>query len=155
MEVKKLDKEKILTDLFENDFAEYEFKLFDKYPVKIRTVTAEAQLDIEKTMTDTRGSQLYMLHDYGLNLLSHTVISYNKKSFSDQAEAYAHLKKLPGTIIDALIKVVQAFEKAISAMAVPDNIDEVFFGIPSTEQGSVPSSTESNSVDEGVSEKQS
>jgi hypothetical protein len=149
-------KKKLLEDLFFNGYATREIKLLDgKISAVVRNLAAKDQLAIENSLSTLTGSTAYVLHTYSINLLSNTLVSYGKSNFKDSVEARTYLEKLPGAVIDYIVKKQTEFEKEIAELYTGEEIDKVFFGTASTEDESKPSSKESISETEEASGKES
>ena len=134
----------LLEDLFFQGYATKEVSLLDgKITAVIRSLSAKNQLLIEKSLATLKGSTAYVLHTYSLKLLSHTIIQYGKEEFKDSVEAKKCLEKLPGAVIDYLVKQQTQFEREIAKLYTGQEIDEVFFETASTEHESKQSSKES------------
>ena len=151
---KSKEKKQLLEDLFFNGFAMRKIELLDgKVTATLKNLAAKDQLAIENSLSTLKGSTAYVLHSYSINLLSKTLTQYGKQQFKDSVEARDFLDKLPGAVIDYLVKKQTEFEKEIAELYTGEEIDKVFFGTASTEPESKPSSEESISENEEVSEK--
>ena len=150
------EKKQLLEDLFFNGYATRNIDLLDgKVKAVIRNLAAKDQLAIENSLGTLKGSTAYVLHSYSINLLSKTLAQYGKNKFKDSVEARDFLDKLPGAVIDYLVKKQTEFEKEIAELYTGEEIDKVFFGTASTEVESKQSPEESISENEEALEKES
>lgn len=130
--------ESILEQLFLSDKVVKEVELIkNKLTVVLKSLTAEAQLAVEKDMHEVKGSSPYILHIYSLKLLSQTLQSYGSKTFETVEEAYNFLSKLPSIIIDRLAKEHNELEKEIKSAITVENLEKTFF-----QEGSTPKEPE-------------
>ena len=79
----------------------------------------------------------------------------NGEKFKNRDAVTAKLLKLPTPICDTLIQAQNAFEKEISKLINPKQVDETFFETGSTQEGSGQKPAASSSEEEGASGKQS
>ena len=152
----KIDKrkKKLMEDLFFNGFATLEIVLLDgKVTATLKNLAAKDQLAIENSLSELKGSTAFVLHSYSMQLLSKTLIGYNKQEFKDSVEARGFLENLPGAVIDYLVKKQTEFEKEIAELYTGEEIDKVFFGTASTEDASKDTLKESTPEPTEVSEK--
>ena len=152
----KIEKQKLMEDLFFNGFATLKIDLLDgKLSAVVRNLAAKDQLAIENSLSELKGSTAFVLHSYSMNLLSKTLKSYGKQEFKDSVEARGFLENLPGAVIDHLVKKQTMFEKQIAEVYTGEEIDQAFFGTASTEDESKESLGELTSENVEASEKAS
>jgi len=120
--------QRILEELFDTGYATREIEVIeDKLKVKVRSLAAKDQLDIEKGIPDPKSSSAaFIIHSYSLKLLSKTIISYGDKKFETQLDAYSFLENITNSIIDKLTKAQNELEKDIRKALALDSIEENF-----------------------------
>jgi len=135
-----LDKDLLLTQLFENDYCEQTFPLGNgKYKVRVKTISGADQVEIGHAMSkfsiekkeDLTNSEY--IHEYTLQILSHVVLGAGKYSYTSPKESYEGLKKLSATVIDEILKCHRAMEDFVRNLLNAKDTIESFFGPQSTD----------------------
>jgi hypothetical protein len=135
------DNESLLLQLLEDGYAT---EIVDVIPGKItasvKNLGTNDQISIEKEMESITGSNAYVLHTYGLKLLSATMLSYGNNKFEtrDQATSFLSDTNLSSVIVDKLIKSQNLLEKKVRAALNIEDIDKVFFDKASLEKEQKP-----------------
>lgn len=121
---------RILEELFDTGYATREIPLIaNKLTVKLRSLSASAQLEIEAEMGKDRTKNspaAYIIHSYSLKLLSKTLVSYGNKIFKSSDEAYSFLENLTNSIIDKLVKAQNKLEKDVRKSLELESVEEAF-----------------------------
>ena len=140
----------ILEEIFSKGYATKEITLGEtKIKAKVRNLATESQLAVEWELSKIGNkTSAFVLHKYSLGILSYTLLELNGEKFKNRDAVTAKLLKLPTPICDTLIQAQNAFEKEISKLINPKQVDETFF-----ETGSTPEKPEQSPA-ELSSEKQ-
>ena len=121
---------RILEELFDKGYATREIPLIgDNLKAKVRSLAGKVQLEIEADMSKDKlknSPAAYVIHNYGLQLLSKTVTNYGDKEFKDSNEALSFLKNLTSSLLDKLVKAQNALEKDIRESLKLDVIEKNF-----------------------------
>jgi len=130
---------KILEQIFDKGYAVKDIKLgTTKVKAKVRNLSTENQLEIESSLSNYGNkTSAYVLHQYSLGVLSHTLLELNGKKFKSHKDVRAQLLKLPTPVCDALIQEQNAFEKEVAQLINPKSVEKAFF-----DQGSTPEEPE-------------
>ena len=131
MPKKNNNNEEILVQLFEDGYATKEVDLIpNKLSVILKNLRTTDQIDIEREMAEIKGSGPFVVHTYGLKLLSATIHQYGVNKFEDRASATKFLEEanLSSVIIDKLVKHQNLFEKEVRSALKMEEVDKVFFG---------------------------
>lgn len=154
---KNNNNEAILEQLFEDGFASKEIELIpNKLTATIKNLSSLDQIEIEKEMSQIKGSGPFIVHTYGLKLISATLIKYGANEFKDRDEAAAFINKtgLSSVLIDKIVKLQNMFEKEVREALKMDEIDKVFFDQASQPGEQKQSAKGTTQASEAVSEKQ-
>lgn len=145
--------EDILMQLFEDGYATTIVDLVPgKVEVVIKNLSVNDQLDIEKEMETIKGSGAYIIHIYGMKLLSATMLKYGKIEFKTREEATSFFEKsnISSILVDKLVKAQNVFEKEVRKALNMDDIDKVFFDRASQPNEQKPLSEDTASANEAV-----
>lgn len=126
---KKMDKAKILEDLFERDETHHSFKIGEKYEIVVRNLTYQAQHHLEKELKELKDagvSSRQFIQSYAHSLLAKTLISWEDVKFEtwdDWAEFLIN-KSIP--ILDRIVKEQEKLEEVIREACKAEEIEKVF-----------------------------
>ena len=123
---------RILEELFDKGYATREISLIgDKLKANLRSLSGKDQLEIEADMGKDKvqnNPAAYVIHNYGLKLLSKTVTNYGDKEFKSSKEAIEFLKELTSSLLDKLVKAQNALEKDVREALKLENVEANFSG---------------------------
>jgi DNA mismatch repair ATPase MutS len=147
---KNNNNEAILEQLFEDGYASKEIELIpNKLSAIIKNLSSIDQISIEKEMCEVKGSGPFIIHTYGLKLISATLVKYGANEFKSREEAAAFINRtgLSSVLVDKIVKLQNMFEKEVREALNMDEIDKVFFdqasqhvGRKQSQEGSTPGS---------------
>lgn len=124
--------ERILDQLFEHGYATTEFEVIPKrVKAVMRSLGVDHQLELEKFMSDVKGSPAYVLHTYSKKLMEVTLVKYKDEEMKPK-EVQAVLGKLSGSLLHKMVTAQNYFERQVRKATEVDEIDKHFFGTPST-----------------------
>jgi len=133
IKISEEETERLLNQMFTEGFATIDFEIIpNKLHATIKTLSADDQLILERRMSIIEGSSIFVLHSYTIEVLSYTVLKYGESTFKDPEDAKQFLEKLPGVLLDKLIKIQNSFETQVKHILKFDKINEHFFESPST-----------------------
>ena len=125
------ESERILNEIFENNYAVIEFDLIPgKTKATLRNLSASDQIQVENYMSTIEGSAAFVLHTYTVQVLAYTLLKYGDKEFTNTAEIEKFLADKPSIVLDKLIKIQNAFEQQIKAVLQFEKINDHFLEIP-------------------------
>lgn len=123
---------RILDQLFEVGYATTEFEIIPKRAnAVVRSLGADHQLELEKFMSDVKGSPAYVLHTYSKKLMVYTLVEYKDEKMTPK-NVEAVLGKLSGSLLHKMVTGQNYFERQVRKATEVDEIDKYFFGTPST-----------------------
>ncbi|MGV8131724.1 MAG: hypothetical protein ACP5N7_06520 [Candidatus Pacearchaeota archaeon] len=138
--MQELNNEKIINEIIINNYATTTISIAGgKIEAIIRTLPVGDQLEVEDLMSNIKDkSQLFILHQYSLLLLSRALLSYNNVKFDPATHelTYDYLQKLPSAVIDILVKSRDEFQTAVMKILVPSELEKHFFPVSSSEEES-------------------
>ena len=120
----------ILEQIFDQGYATKEVSLAKgKIKATVRNLATSSQLEIEQQLSKMKdSSSAFVLHQYSMGILSHTLVKLNDKKFKKPEEVTKALLTLPTAVCDGLITAQNLFEKEVARSINPEGVDKSFFG---------------------------
>lgn len=131
------EQSKILDDLIIKGYADKKTTLLDgKLEIILRSLTTDAQLNVEKDMKNIEGTPLFTVHSFSVKILAQVLQSYKAGDLvflnKDTVETEAFIKTRPTAITDALVNAHSEFEKELKEITSVEAIKENFTQTPSS-----------------------
>jgi len=118
----------LLEQLVFNGNATKDFERGDgKLKFTLATVTGENQLNLESGMEKIKGSPNFIIHTYGVKLLSYSLKKYQEKDFSKSTpeEVENFIITLSTPVVDVLSIAQADFQKECKNLLSPEVIENL------------------------------
>lgn len=144
----------ILEEIFDTGQTTYEFKILNKYPIKIRNITSEDYMQIEAILNSTKKTAIGYAQEFIIERVSRIVLKISNKDFESVDECKNFLLKRPSSFTNKILEEHKKFEKAIKEALEVEEIEDNFFDKGASQEKQEPLQKASILENQGPSEKQ-